>query len=101
MFLTRPVQTMQSASELIPIPQVMSITTTAFNFNLEDAIWSQREKTYLLTCASNEDSDQGAEMRASPHSDQSLRRPKEGTLHPWLPKMVHVKILIRLREYAG
>ena len=34
-------------------------------------------------------------------SDQSLRCPHEETLHPWLPKMHTVKILIRLRECAG
>ena len=37
---------------------------------------------------------------ASAQSDQSLRRPHERTLHPWLSKMRQVKILIRLRECA-
>ena len=39
----------------------------------------QRKETCLLTCASNEDSDQPAH----PHTDQRLRCPHEETLRPW------------------
>ena len=41
----------------------------------------QREKTYLLTCAPNEDSDQTAHSR----SLISLRCPHEESLHPNAP----------------
>ena len=41
-------------------------------------IVSQHEKTYLLTCAQNEDSNQPL------HSLISLLCPHEETLHPWL-----------------
>ena len=34
----------------------------------------------------------------SAESDQSIRCPQVETLHPWIPKMHPVKILIRLRE---
>ena len=47
----------------------------------------------LLTCASNEDSNQTAHP-----PDQSRRYPHEENYHPWVPKMRPVKILIRLRE---
>ena len=42
----------------------------------------QREKTYLLKCAPNEDSNQPAH----PHSLISLRFPHEETLPTWLAK---------------
>ena len=38
---------------------------------------------------------------ASAQSDQSLRCPREESLHPWLSKMRTVKILTSLREFAG
>ena len=53
------------------------------------------EKTSLLTCAPNEDSNQPAQ---SAQSDQSLRCSHEETLNTCLSKMRLVKILIRLRE---
>ena len=58
----------------------------------------QCEKTYLLTCAPNEDSDQPARPRSLIRV--FVVRMKK-TLHPWLSKMCPVKILIRLRECAG
>ena len=58
---------------------------------------AQREITYLLISVSNEDPNQPAYAQ----SDQTLRFPPEETLHPWLSKMRPMKILIRLREYAG
>ena len=57
----------------------------------------QRQKTYLLTCAPNEDSDHPAH----PRSLISLRFQHEATLNRWLSKIRKVKILIRLRECAG
>ena len=57
----------------------------------------QREKTYLLTCAPNEDES----ACTSAQSYQSFRCPHEEILHPKLSKMHPVKILIRLRECAG
>ena len=40
-------------------------------------------------------------VNVSAQSDQSLRCPHEETLHPWLPKVRPMNILIRLRECAG
>ena len=58
----------------------------------------QREKTYLLTFAPNEDSNQPAHLRIliSP-----LGCPQEETLHHWISKLRPVKILIRLSKCAG
>ena len=50
----------------------------------------QRKKTYLLTCAPNEDLNQPAHAR----SDQTLPCGHEETLCLWLSKMRPVKILI-------
>ena len=58
---------------------------------------SQRERTYRLKYAPNDDSNQPAHS----HSLISLSCPQEETLHQWLSKMQQVKILIRLRESAG
>ena len=58
----------------------------------------QREKSYLLTCAPNEDSNQPAH----PRSLISLRCPDEETLHPLLSKIRPVKISRSLiRIFAG
>ena len=57
----------------------------------------QRVKTYLLTNAPND----GSNQLAHPLSDQSLHFPLAETLHPWLSKIRRVKILISLRECAG
>ena len=57
----------------------------------------QCEKTYLLTCAPNEDSKQPAH----PCILISLRCPREKTLYPWVFEMRPEKILISLRECAG
>ena len=58
----------------------------------------QREKTYLLICAPNNDTNQFAHLR-------SLIRvfvlPREETLYPWLSKIRPEKILIRRRICAG
>ena len=57
----------------------------------------QRQKTHLLTCTSNDDSNQSA------HAHSRIRVfvfCKQETLHPWLSKMCPVKILIRLRKCA-
>ena len=54
-------------------------------------------KTYLLTCAPNEDSNQPVH----PRSLISLRCSHEESLHPWISEMRPVKILIRLRECSG
>ena len=65
----------------IQICHVMSTETQ----NIRTPTWlskPQREKTYLLKCASNEDSNQPVH----PQSHQSLRCPHEETLHPWLSK---------------
>ena len=56
----------------------------------------QREKTYLLTFAPNEDNS----VCASTQSDQCLRCPHEETLHAWLSKIHQEKIPIRLCGYA-
>ena len=57
----------------------------------------QQEKMYLLTCAFNEESNQ----LAHPRNLISPRCPHEGSLHHWLFIMRSVKILIRLRKFAG
>ena len=62
--------------------------------------WADKEMSYILrkrTCVPNEDSTQPAH----PHSLTSLHCPHEETVHPWLFKMLLLKILIRLRERAG
>ena len=46
----------------------------------------QREKTYHLIYAPNEDSNQPRISMRIPQSDQILRGPHEETLHPWLSK---------------
>ena len=56
----------------------------------------QHVKTYLLTCAPNE----GSNQPAHPHSLISLHYPLEKTFHPCLSEMWPVKILIKLRECA-
>ena len=56
---------------------------------------SGREKTYLLTCAPVEDSDQLAQ------SDPSHRYPHKETLHHWLSRMRPVTSFIRLRKCTG
>ena len=61
------------------------------------AIEPEREKTYLLKCAPNNDKS----VCPSTQSDQSLLSPHEETLHPWLSKMRPGKILISLCECAG
>ena len=43
----------------------------------------QCEKTYFLTCAPNEDSDQPANL----DPDHSLHCPHEETSNPWLSKI--------------
>ena len=53
----------------------------------------QCDKTYFLTSAQNEDSNQ-------PAYAQSNRCPHEETLHTWLSKMRPAKIQIRLRKCA-
>ena len=57
----------------------------------------QRDKTYLLVCAPNED----WSACASAQSNQSLRRADKEILFPWLSKMRIMQVLIRLRKYAG
>ena len=57
-----------------------------------------REKTFLRSCAPKQ---RLKSTCSSVQSDQSHRCSREETLHPWLPKMRPVKILIRLRVCAG
>ena len=59
--------------------------------------YTSRKKTYLLTCAPNKDWSAGA----SAQFGQRLCCSHEKSLHPWLSKMLLVRILIRLRECAG
>ena len=69
-----------------------------FKINIQslETVEGEHESTFLLTFASNEDSNQPAHP-----SDQSLRCPMVKTLHPWLSKMCPVKILIGLCKCAG
>ena len=61
----------------------------------ELTIWAQREKTYLLTCASSETQ---ISLRTLTVYQFSLHAEN---LHSWPSKTRPVKILIRLRECAG
>ena len=65
------------------------------NHPTTNTIEPQREKTYLLTCAPNED--QPARPRRLIWAFIVCTRKQ----HFWLSKMYPEEILIRLREYAG
>ena len=60
-------------------PNCKDVAQSAVLFQCVPSLFvPKREKTYLLICAPNKDSNKYAQ------SDQSLRCPHEATLHPWL-----------------
>ena len=66
-------------------------------FVLYHTVEPQSERTYLLTCASNEDSNKPMHL----HSLIRVFVVHMKILHPWLSKIRLEKILISLRECAG
>ena len=69
-----------------------------WNYNTNEP---QLQKTYLLTCLPNEDSNQPAHPRSLISVFIVRMKKKIKKMHPWLSKLHPVKNLIRLRERTG